>query len=342
MADGQVVLIKLLLSLVLLGLSAFFAGAETALLSLSRIRLARLHRAHPGLLNFWEKDPDDVLAVLLLGNNLTLVGLGVLSTSLALEAEHLYGLPFVWGAWVAPAVTVIFVIIFGEILPKVLARNYPGPVAQACASTVHGLTAVLKPFVMVVVALADVVLAVLSRIVPRERRRWRAAQVGRLLLETPLAPPLRSMLSNLLTFGQLPVSKVMIGRESLFALDLSLPKEEFMKKILDADYSRVPVYRGALEKTEGIVYAKDLLSAWRSEALIFVDDLVRPALMMNEQTPLVTALREFRAGRHHMALVVNKSGTVVGLVTLQDILETIVGEIPEEPSLESVRAAASS
>lgn len=327
--------VKLVLSFLLLLASAGFSCAETAFLSLSRIQLGRLRKAHPGRLDFWEEDPDRVLAVLLLGNSLTNVGLGVLSTGMALDLERLWGVPFRWGGWLVPAAVTLLVIVFGEIIPKVLARNYSEPAALALAGPVRGLARFLGPLLQGLLDRIGGLLSWLSRTIRAERGEWSAPVIRSLLQNAPLGPRLRSVLSNLLEFGNLPVSRVMVPRPEIFSVNLALPKREFIQKIMASGYSRVPVHRGSPDHIEGVVYAKDLLTFWRNESLLVVEDLVRPALRVAADTPLAHLLREFRQGRNHLALVIDRTGPLQGLVTLQDVLEAIVGEIGEEPAAPS-------
>src|SRR5262245_23965509 len=136
---------RMILIGILLILSAGFSCAETAFLSLSRLQLSRLKKARPGRLDFWEADPDRVLAGILLWNSLTNVGLGVLATSVAVRMETAWGVPFRIGGWLVPAAVAIAVIIFGEILPKVVARNFSEPIALFLAPPVKWLTKLLGP-----------------------------------------------------------------------------------------------------------------------------------------------------------------------------------------------------
>jgi CBS domain containing-hemolysin-like protein len=134
-----------------------------------------------------------------------------------------------------------------------------------------------------------------------------------------------------MTFAQTPVSAVMTPRAEIVAVNLSAGRGPAVHRIVASGYSRVPVHRGSLDAVDGMVYSKDLLAPWRSEALIVLDDLIRPLPRVRPDTPLGALLRDFRQGHHHMALVAEAGGKVLGLVTLQDTLEAIVGDIAREP-----------
>ncbi len=323
-------ILKLIISLLALLGSAVFAGAETAFMSLSRAQLSRLNKVYPGRIIFWQNDPDRVLSVIILGNNLTNAGLGVMSISLALDAERLWGLPFQWGGLLMPVLTAVIVIVFGEIIPKVAARNYSESLALFLARPIRLLTQWFGPLMQGLLVRIDVLLSWLSRTVKEKRGEWNVSVIRAMLDNASLTTRLRSVLNNLLDFGNLPVHRILVARKNVFAMDLSLPRKEFVRRILSSGYSRVPIYRGTLDNIEGLLYAKDLLAYWRSESLIVLEDIIRPILRVSVDAPLANILRIFRQGHHHMALVMDKNNRVQGLVTLQDVLEAIVGEMAEE------------
>ncbi|MBI4396220.1 MAG: CBS domain-containing protein, partial [Elusimicrobia bacterium] len=227
----------------------------------------------------------------------------------------------------------LLVILLGEIVPKVVARKKTEPIALFLAAPVRVLTNVFGPALEGLLSRIEVLLSWLSRRVKAERTQWNAPLIRSLLDVSSLAPPLRSVLNNILDFGNLPVSKVAVPKQAIFAMDLALSKKEFIDRVLSSGYSRVPVYRGSLDNVVGVIYSKDLLTFWRRESLFVWEDLIRPALRVSMTTPLADILREFRKGRHHLAIVFDPNGRVNGLLTLQDTLEAIVGKMGEEPEL---------
>jgi putative hemolysin len=329
----SLVAVKIVLAMASLVFSAFFSSCETALLSLSRLQLGRLDKTFPGRLAFWEKSPDRVLAVLLLGTSLANVGLGVLATSLAFDLERAAGVPFQWGGWAVPAAAAVLLILFGEIVPKVFGRVYSETVALMAAPWVRLLTQVLGPLMHGFLKVTGRVVTWLSRLPAAQQAPWSAPVIRTLLSQSALTAPLRHMLNNLLDFGSVPVTRVMVPRPEIFTADLALAKTEFIDRILSSGYSRVPVTRGSIDNVVGIVYSKDLLASWRSEALIVVEDLIRPVPRVPPAMPLAQLLRDFRQGHNHVALVVDGQGRLQGLVTLQDALEAIVGPVAQEPGL---------
>ena len=326
-------LIKGMGALLLFGLSAGFSLAETAFMSLSRLQLARLTRARPGRLNFWQRDPERALAVLLLLNNVVNAGLAVLSVSMALDAAAVLHFPFRYGQVVFPVVGGALLILFCEVGPKVVARAYSEPLAVALAPAVHVLTDIFGPLMEGLLHGVGGLLSWLSRTVRTERAQWNQDVIRALLDNAPLGHPLRQVLKNLVGFAQTPVSAVMVPRAEIAAVDGRAGLDAVIRRILTSGYSRLPVHRGSIDAIDGMVYSKDLLAALRSGPLIALEDLIRPLPRVSADAPVARLLREFREGHHHMALVTDRHGKVIGLVTLQDTLEAIVGDIAQEPRL---------
>lgn len=324
--------VKFILALVLLVLSAAFSMAETSFMSLSRLQLSRFSRSHPRRLDFWQADPDRALAALLFMNNVVNAALGVLSVSAALAAVEELGIPFRVGGVLFPLLTGAVIILLGEVVPKVVARMYPERLALVLAPSIQVLTDYLGPWMEGLLQRVGTLLSWLSRTIRTERAQWDTHVIRTLLDGAPVAPAFRNLLKNVIGFGSVPVTAVMVPREEIFSVDLGLGHQKATDRILWSGYSRVPVFHGSIDRVEGMVYAKDLLAQWRSEALIALEDLVRPLLRVPPETTVAQILRVFREGHHHMALVTEAAGRVVGVVTLQDTMEALVGEIAGDPA----------
>jgi CBS domain containing-hemolysin-like protein len=147
---------------------------------------------------------------------------------------------------------------------------------------------------------------------------------------SPLSYESRELVSNIMDFKNMKVSQVMIPVCEIFAVDIELPKDEMIKKIIDTKYSRVPVYSKNVSNIIGIIYAKDLAVAWRNCDIIIIEDLIRPAYFAPENAKVNNVLKEFRMGRHHIAIVVDEFGYTIGLASIEDLLEEIVGDVWDE------------
>ena len=138
------------------------------------------------------------------------------------------------------------------------------------------------------------------------------------------------MFSNILLFGERRIQDVMIPRTEIFAIDYNTDLDQIISRVLTSKYSRIPVYKGSIDNIIGVIYAKDLILTWQNRKLFILDDIIRPAYFMPENVLVDNLIREFKTGRHHMAVVVDEYGVTQGLITVEDVVEEIVGEIYDE------------
>jgi CBS domain containing-hemolysin-like protein len=153
-----------------------------------------------------------------------------------------------------------------------------------------------------------------------------------ILTQTNIPETSRKILGNVLDFGQTKVKDVMVPRSQIFAASIKEPMPKIIERVIKSGLSRIPIYTGSLDNLVGLLYAKDLLAAWRSDTLILIEDVLRPLYKVEMEMPLSDVMRAFKTGRHHMAIVVGGQDNkrVMGLITIEDSLEAIVGNIKEE------------
>ena len=327
----------------LLVLSAFLSGSETALTAASRARLkAQADRGSGGARAALQvtEDSERMIGALLLGNNIVTI----LSASLATAVlTRIFG-----GAGVALATLgmTALVLVIGEVLPKTVAITHPEPVAIRVAPLVRVLVMIFAPVVTMVRALVRGILRVFgvradpdSKILSRREEILGAIALGH--SEGAVEKADRDRLLGALDLGSRTVEEVMRHRRRIEMIDADRTPDEIITQALASPHTRLPVYRGDDENILGVVHAKDLLRE--------VDRLVRgedanPARLneldilkiamkpyfVPETTPLDEQMRQFLKRRTHFALVVDEYGTLRGLITLEDILEEIVGDITDE------------
>lgn len=317
-------------------LTALVAACETALTSLSPLSITKLRRSHPRktpFFLFWEQQSDRVLAVLVLGSNFSVAGTGVLAASLALDLSgHSISGRVLWV--LIPASVTIAVLIFGEILPKILARRHAERTALLLVRPAVWLTVLLDVLTSRMVGLSRFMIRVLGGGKKAASPFLTPAEL-KILLQTPeavaseVSPASRQMLKNVLNFADLKAEKIMTPREKIFSVDLSAPRQIVIEAIRQSGFSRIPVTRGGLDQVVGIIYSKDILDAVYLEQLILLEDIVRPVRFEDPEVRVPELLRDFRQGHHHLA-VVSKGGKTLGLVTIEDVVEEIVGDISDE------------
>jgi putative hemolysin len=147
---------------------------------------------------------------------------------------------------------------------------------------------------------------------------------------SPLSDDSRELVSNIMDFTDRRVSQVMVPMSEIFAVNIEDGKEEIIKSIIDTEFSRVPVYKGNLNNIIGIIYSKDIAVAWRSSDVIAIEDLIRPVHYVPETAKVSKILKEFKTGHHHIAIVVDEFGSTIGIASIEDLIEEIVGEVWDE------------
>src|ERR1700759_3034257 len=320
----------------LLGISAFFAASETALTCASRASMLRLSKQGnrdadivSSLFNMRER----LIGALLLGNNIANIGASALAT----------GIFTAWfgdvGVLYATGVMTVLVVIFAEVLPKTIAINAPDRVALAVARPMKVTMVLLGPLVTVVEAIVRVLLRVVGTaannnqpiLSPFERLR---GAVDLLHHEGKVEKQDRDMLGGLLDLRELEVSDVMVHRTEMVMINADLPAEELVRGVLATEYTRIPLWRDKPENIIGVLHAKDLLRAIRTAdgdtGKIDVSTIALPPWVVPEMRSVSGQLKAFRRRKSHFALVVDEYGEVEGIVTLEDILEEIVGDISDE------------
>lgn len=319
----------------------FFAGSETALTSLRRIRIKGLVdkgvRATRGL-SLWLQDPNRLLTTILIGNAVAVIFASVLATSMALDFSFSYGWSQKLTVGYATAIVTVLILVFGEIMPKTYARKNAEKISTICSEPLRWIANLLSPLSQVIVVPANLLIQVFGGRRLQSIPLFTTQEIGTLIevgaREGALDDEEKKMIQSSLEFGETIVREVMVPRIDMQCVDMNNEREEIFKKIIKMPYSRVPVYKGNVDNVIGIVYTKDLLTALRNRELIIMEDLMRQAYFVPETKKISELLEEFRKGRMHLAIVVDEYGVTAGLVTIEDLIEEITGEILDEYDVE--------
>jgi Mg2+/Co2+ transporter CorB len=326
------ILIPLISLLLLLFLSAFFSGTETALMAISRLRLRHLAETKPkrtktveGLL----KEPDKLIGTILLGNNLVNVAMTALATSLAIRLWGDKGIVYVTGA------LTIIILIFAEITPKVYAKYFKERVSFQVAPIMKLIKIFLKPVVGLITYTSTKILYLLGLDIKKvetplitESELKTFIKVSR---ETgAISPDEKKILTRVFTLNDKTVGELMTPAKKMVILEKNALKEEILKKIIRTGHSRFPVRSTKTSEIEGIVIVKDLLGLIAKKKNIALKKIIRPLNYASEDDKIDKQLRRFQRNRIHQAMVLDKEGNISGLITLEDILEELVGSIKDE------------
>lgn len=318
----------------LLVLSAFFSGSETALMSINRYRLR--HRAKQGLRSAQLaeallKHPDRLIGLILLGNNFVNILASSLVTVIALRLGGEGAIA------IGAGVLTLVILIFSEVAPKTLAALHPERVALPAALVYYPLLKVTYPVVWTVNLVANGVLRLLGvktehvqgHALSHEELRTVVSEAGAMIPKRH-----QRMLISVLELQDVTVDDIMVPRNEIDGLDLDDDWEDLLEQMTESRHTRLPIYRGDLDGVLGILHLRSVMSELADNELTR-DHLVAKALepyFVPEGTPLHTQLLNFQRAKRRLALVVDEYGDIQGLVTLDDILEEIVGEFTTDPA----------
>ena len=317
---------------VLLGLSAFFSGSETALMAIDKIRLKHLEKTHPMRTRMIERllnKPERLIGTILLGNNLVNVGMSALATVLALS---------LWGEAGIVSVTVILtvtILIFAEIIPKVYAKYFNERVSMVAAPILSVIITLFKPVIVGITYISTKILVLIGVDVGKVKRPlFTETEVKACISlawdEGNITADEKKMLSRVFTLNDKAVSDIMVSRKQMVVIDSNSPVEAVVKTILKPGYTRFPVSKGKNLDIIGFLHGKDVLKLFHQKKNISIRKIIRPPNFIPADRTIDSQLRNFQAKRLHQAVVLGNGGEIVGLVTLEDILEELVGAIRDE------------
>ncbi len=322
-----------------LGLSAFFSAAETALTAASRARMHSLEKTgsrRAAIVNKLLMSRERLIGAMLIGNQVVNIGVSAFATSILLE---LFGGEGVIYSTIAMS---ILVIVFAEVLPKTLAINSPDRSALLLARPVALAVALFGPLTMSIEALVRLILRMFGIRIGENQPVLSAndelrGAVDLLHHEGGVARDARNMLGGLIDLGELEVSDVMVHRTKMRTISSHLPIHDVVREVLASPYTRMPLWSGEPDNIVGVLHAKDLLRALDAADgnadKINLDTIALDPWFIPVTTSLTDQLKAFLSRKTHFALVVDEYGEVMGLVTLEDILEEIVGDIKDEHDL---------
>jgi Mg2+/Co2+ transporter CorB len=316
--------------------AAFFSGAETGLTATSRARLTEIERRgskRAAMALKLTAYPERLIGSLLLGNNLANITASAVATAALIK---IFGDS---GAVIASAVMTVIILIFAEVMPKTYAIAYPERVALAVAPIMRLIAAILGPIVLAVEYIVRNTLKLFGVNIDDDAGVLSAHDElrGAIALhhkEETLVKTDRDMLGGILDLKDLEVADIMVHRTKMTTLDGGLPMKTFVAELLDSPHTRMPVWKDNPDNIIGVVHAKSMFAALQKAngdaTKIKLDDVITPAWFVPDTRPLEDQLNAFLRRKVQLALVVDEYGEVQGLVTLEDILEEIVGDIKDE------------
>jgi len=319
-----------------LALSAFFSGSETALTAASRARMHALESSgdeRAGIINRLLLAKERLIGAMLIGNSIVNIGASAFTTSVLVQ---FFGAE---GAIYATVVMSILIIIFAEVMPKTMAISTPDRSALLLARPVALAVALFGPLTLAIEAVVRGILRPFGFRIGENEAVLSATEelrgaVDLLHSEGSVETEARKMFGGLLDLAELEVSDIMVHRTKMRTISADLPPEDIVREVLSSPHTRLPLWSGSPDNIIGVLHAKDLLRAYDAAggkaANLDVREIALDPWFVPDTNSLQEQLKAFLSKKMHFALVVDEYGEVMGLVTLEDILEEIVGDIRDE------------
>jgi putative hemolysin len=320
-------------------LNAFFVAAEYGLVTARRTRIVELqhqgNRRARDVLRI-TADPPRFIAAMQLGVTLTSLGIGALG-EVALSRLFDKVIATVLAVLLAYLVLTFLHVVIGELVPKGIALGHSEGTALFVSAPVRLFFIVMRPLVWFLQTSTEIVLRWLGQKPPGADDDVLSEAELRMLVSQStqhgeIEQQEQEMLYKVFDFADKEAKDVMVPRPEVVALSIDLPPEQCLEAVMDSPFTRYPVYRESLDNVVGILHVRDLFRALRDRGMheVTVEDIIRPAHIVPETKDLAALLAEFRRANQHMAIVVDEYGDMEGIVTLEDLLEEIVGDIEDE------------
>ena len=327
--------LNVLILVILILLSGFFSASEAALSAYRSNYLEKLdEEKHPkkyAVMKKWLKDPNAMLTGIVIGNNVV----NILASSIATIVIVNYFGNKGSSVALATAIMTILILIFGEISPKLMARNNSAKIAEAVSVIIYVLSIILTPVVYCLIFISRFVGRILGvnmtspQLMITEEDIISFVNVGN--AEGIIEEDEKEMIHSIVTLGETSAKEVMTPRTSMLAFEATKTINEVWDEIIDNGFSRIPIYEETIDNIVGILYVKDLMEHIKNNELdIPIKQFIRSAYFVPETKSIIEILKEFRGLKVHIAMVLDEYGGVVGLVTIEDLIEEIVGEIRDE------------
>ncbi|BDC35464.1 MAG: HlyC/CorC family transporter [Candidatus Methanoliparum thermophilum] len=312
---------------ILLFLSGFFSSSEVAILSISEARVRSLVDSKVSGSKSLKKLKDaeeNTIITILIGNNLVNVAASAIATSIAIK---IFGSK---GIGIATGIVVLLLLIFGEVIPKFFATKNSERVALAVSRYLYVISLILAPFVYLLSLISHGIFKISnfeeeSAISEEELKEW--INIGR--EEGAIEGVEKEIMDNVFKFADFMAKDVMTKKEKIVSIDVNSPIENVLKCIIKSGHSRILLYEGDINNIVGVIHAKDLLPFLYAREDVILKDIMRKPYFVSEKRKVSKILTDLRGGTQ-IAIVLNSKREVVGVLTTEDILEEIVGEIEDE------------
>lgn len=317
--------------IILLGCSAFFTASETALTSLSKTRVKHMEKEgskRADLIGNLQEHPGKLLGTILVGNNAVNIGATALATALAIELFPSQGVV------IATVVMTILILIFGEITPKSVAAQNAENISLKVARPLSIIVYLLNPIVFVFTWITNGLVKLFGGSAIHKQPFMTEEELKAIVSvsqeEGVLEIEEKQMIENVFAFGDLQIMDVMLPRTDVIALSIDTSYEQFIDVMKREQFSRYPVYRNRIDDIIGVLNVKDLLLLSNAPEEFHINNYMRKPYYILETNKISAAFNDMKKNRIHMAIVLDEYGGTAGIITIEDLVEKIVGDIEDE------------
>lgn len=327
--------IQALILIALVALSAFFSSAETALTTVNKIRVRNLIEEgdrRAVILSKIIEDPGEMLSAILIGNNIVNISASSLATILATRCFDRMGLPGI-GPGIATGALTLIILVFGEVTPKTCATIYPERLALSYARIIYVWTIIATPLIFIINHLS-MGLLFLMRVDPNDRSGTYTEEEIRTIVDVShedgmIEPEERKLINNVFDFGDATAKDIMVPKVDISFLNVNASYQDMMELYRENKYTRYPVYEETTDNVTGMINVKDLL-IYEDKEHFNARNILREVLFTHEHKKTFDLLLEMRGSSTNLAIVLDEYGVTAGMVTIEDLLEEIVGDIRDE------------
>lgn len=312
-------------------LSGFFSASETALTAFRSTNLEKVtNKKEATLLKRWLKNPNEVLIGILLGNNIVNILSSVIATTITGSIFGTSGKSIA----IATVVMTVVVLVFGEITPKIIAKSSTVEISKRVIRIVYWFTYITRPIVIILMFTSKLIGRIMGVEVDKdtlmtEQDIISLVNVGK--EEGIIEEDEQEMIHSIVGFGETSAKEVMTPRTAVLAFECSKTIDEIWDEMIENSFSRIPIYEDTIDNIVGVLYIKDIMNAVKEgKTDVAIRDFARPPYFIPETKSIIEILNEFRNLQVHIAIVLDEYGGVVGIVTIEDLIEEIVGEIRDE------------
>ncbi|MDD5108012.1 MAG: hemolysin family protein [Candidatus Omnitrophica bacterium] len=325
-------MIIFLILLLLAVLSFFFSSSETSIIGLSKIKLRHMmQKGVKGAANIQRLvlKLDKVIAAILIGNNIVNIAVSSIVTGVFVQ---IYG--YRLGVVASTFITTLVLLIFCEVTPKILAAKHAEKMALLTAPLMEIVLVIFKPLIIFFIGISNFILKIFGLSVTKKSPLITEEELKTMIEMGQEAGVLseeeRKMLHRIFEFGDTKLMDIMVPKEKIIAVNINTNSDDLLNIFVEEGHARLPVYKETKDNIVGIVYAQDLLYILREKGLFLLQDLLHEACFVSSTTRVNDLLRRFQAEKMQIAIIVDKDKKTLGLVTLEDLIEEIVGEIEEK------------